>query len=129
MNSYSIKDFRERLDHWREETPEHRSIVVPDSMIEELLKLISMSSRSYVAKRLKIDSVLLAQNVKSFELKNEETMAFVEISPALTKSIDQQQSTSMASVEYISSTGTRINFHLPELSVSTISSILKDRAS
>lgn len=131
MNNYSIKDFRERLDHWREETADHRALVVPDSMMEELLTLVSMSSRSYVAKRLKIDSVLLAQRIKSFELDNDHPMEFVEVSPAITQDVDQRQkqSTSISTVEYISSTGTRINFHLPELSVSAISSILKDRTS
>ncbi len=102
MNNYSIKDFREQLDQWREETPDHRGIVVPDSMIEELLKLISMSSRSYVTKRLKIDSVLLAQRIKSFELDNDHPMEFVEISPPTSKGIENKQSAPIGTVEYIS---------------------------
>lgn len=129
MNNYSIKDFRERLDQWRQVTPDHRKQVVPESMMEELLELITISSRSYVAKRLTIDSVLLAQRIKSFEQKNENKMEFVEISPPTSQVVEHRQTFSHGKVEYISRSGTKINFHLPDLNASMISSILKDRTS
>jgi hypothetical protein len=129
MNNYSIKDFRERLDQWREETLDHRKQVIPEFMMEELLELITISSRSYVAKRLTIDSVLLAQRIKSFEQQNEDSMEFVEISPHTSQEAEHRQPLLAGRVEYISSSGTIINFHLPDLNASTISSILKDRAS
>ncbi len=129
MNNYSIKNFRERLDQWRQETPDHRTLVVPESIMAELLELISMSSRSYVAKRLKIDTVLLAQRIKSFELESDISIEFVELSPATPPEVEHKESISIGKVEYISSSGTKINFHLPDLNASAVSSILKDRAS
>jgi hypothetical protein len=129
MRNYSLKDFRERLDQWRQVTPDHRKEVVPDSMMDELLQLITMSSRSYVAKRLTIDSVLLAQKIKFFEQENEVSMEFVEVSPTTSQEFEHRESLFAGKVEYTSSSGTKINFHLPDLNASAISSILKDRVS
>jgi hypothetical protein len=87
MTNYSIQDFRERLDQRREKTPEHRSFVVSEAIMEELLQLISMPSRSYVAKRPKIDSVLLARRIKFFESERDSQVEFVEVSPMITQDI------------------------------------------
>ena len=55
-------------------------------------------------------------------------MEFVEVSPPTSQKVEHRQPLLAGKVEYISSTGTKINFHLPDLNASAISSILKDRA-
>lgn len=64
--------------------PEYRPFVVPEAMMVELIQLISMSSRSYVAKRLIV----------------------------ITEDIRRPEPSPRSTVEYISSTSTRVNFYL-----------------
>jgi hypothetical protein len=94
-------------------------------MMEELLELIPMSSRSYVAKRLSIDPVLLAHRIQSYQ---KDEIEFIDISPVAGETFTKKEP-SAGVVEYISSSGSRINFKLPDLDAQAVSVILKDRAS
>jgi hypothetical protein len=128
MSNFSIKEIRQQLDLWRSHNPNHNEKVIPDSILEEVIKIIPNSSATYVAKRLGVDSAILLTKIKSFK-PSSSAVEFIDITPTAPPKGLIQKNSRPNKIEYTSSTGTQINFYLPELKTELISTILKDRAS
>ena len=126
MSNFSLKELRDQMDLWRSQTPSYRSEVIPTSILKEAIRVIPNSSTSYVAKRLGIQSTVLASKIKQFESKESDEVSFIEVTPTETKKIEPSCQT-RSCIEYISRSGTQINFFLPGLNAQTVSTILKDR--